>query len=261
MLHLLLKFQLLASPLPSLAAFGVLDFVHTPAPGSQAGRSCFERLSKAMLSCLLPALCLEHTLIFLLSNGSSSSMQPEASLAAKCSCPLVSSGGIRTSMLSAAALQPLGVSLFFPRELGWNFHLQVSGLSWPCLSTVSLCSSGCFYLRAVWSWEERDKSILLPVTPGALSWCLSLCKPGFVRGSLLADSQLMSGFSPFSICCGWGVPSPAGTNPLLLLDVWWALPFMPDPTLALPKKGQAGAGALGPRSLWTGSVFGSPVHH
>lgn len=43
------------SPLPSLAAFGVLDFVHMPAPSSQAGRSCFERLSKAMLSCLLPA--------------------------------------------------------------------------------------------------------------------------------------------------------------------------------------------------------------
>lgn len=68
------------SPLPSLAAFGVLDFVHTPAPSSQAGRSCLERLSKATLSCLLPAPCLEHTLIFLMdsySNGSSGSVQPE----------------------------------------------------------------------------------------------------------------------------------------------------------------------------------------
>lgn len=136
MLHLLLKFQLLASPLPSLAAFGVLDFVHTPAPGSQAGRSCFERLSKAMLSCLLPALCLEHTLIFLLSNGSSSSMQPEASLAAKCSCPLVSSGGIRTSMLSAAALQPLGVSLFFSQGAG--MELSPAGF-WPVLALPEYC--------------------------------------------------------------------------------------------------------------------------
>lgn len=25
----------------------------------------------------------------------------------------------------------------------------------------------------------------------------------------------MSGFPLFSICCGWGVPSPAGTNPLI----------------------------------------------
>lgn len=120
-LHLLLKFQLLASPLPSLAAFGVLDFVHTPAPGSQAGRSCFERLSKAMLSCLLPAPCLEHTLIFLLSNGSSSSVQPGASLAAKCSAPLsfLGESGPRCSQLQH--FSPLGSVYFFPGSWDGTF--------------------------------------------------------------------------------------------------------------------------------------------
>lgn len=54
-LHLLLKSQLLASPLPFPAALGVLDFVLMPVPESQAGRSCFEGLFKATLSCLLPA--------------------------------------------------------------------------------------------------------------------------------------------------------------------------------------------------------------
>lgn len=106
-LCLLLKSQLLASPLPSPAAFGVLDFVRTPVPRSQAGRSCFEGPAKATLSHPLPAPCLEHTSLFVLFNASSRSVQPEAPLTAKRSCPLVSfGGGIRTSTLSAVSLQP-----------------------------------------------------------------------------------------------------------------------------------------------------------
>lgn len=109
------------SPLPSLAAFGVLDFVHTPAPSSQAGGSCSERLSKATLSCLLPAPCLEHTLIFLLSNGSSSSVQPQQLQLHSAAAPLSLLGG---SGPPCSQLLHLGVSLF---SQGWNFHLQVSG--------------------------------------------------------------------------------------------------------------------------------------
>lgn len=98
------------SPLPSLEAFGVLDFVHTLVPGSQAGRSCSERVSKATLSCLLPAPCLEHTLVFLLPNGSCSSLQPEHLELQSAAAPCLSCG-IR--MLSAAALSaPWGQFIF-----------------------------------------------------------------------------------------------------------------------------------------------------
>lgn len=170
MLHLLLKFQLLASPLPSLAAFGVLDFVHTPAPGSQAGRSCFERLSKAMLSCLLPALCLEHTLIFLLSNGSSSSVQPEASLAAKCSCPLVSSGGDQDlDALSCSTSAPWGQFIF---SQGAGMELSPAGF-WPVLALPEHCfplqqwvflPQGCLELGG----EGQEHPL------ASHSWCLVL---------------------------------------------------------------------------------------
>ena len=64
-----------------------------PVPGSRAGRNHFEGLSKAMPSCPLPGRCLEHTLLFVPFNASSRSVQPEAPLAAKRSCTLVSLGG------------------------------------------------------------------------------------------------------------------------------------------------------------------------
>lgn len=77
-----------------------------PLPRNQAGRSRSEGLSKATLSHLLPTWCLEHTLLFVLFNASSMSGQPEVPLAAKCSCPLVCLGGIRTLMLSTLPLHP-----------------------------------------------------------------------------------------------------------------------------------------------------------
>lgn len=122
MLCLLLKSQLLASALPSPAAFGVLDFVRTPVPRSQAGRSCFEGLAKATLSHPLPARCLEHTSLFVLFNASSRSVQSEAPLSAKRSCPLVSLGGDQDfdalSCITSAPIPAPPWSIYFPSESG-----------------------------------------------------------------------------------------------------------------------------------------------
>lgn len=106
-LHLQLKFRLLASPLPFLAAFRVLDFVPVPVPRSQVGQSRFQGLSKATPSRLLPAWCPEHISLLVLFNLFPRSVWPKASLAAKCSCALGSLGRFRTLMLSAVSLQPL----------------------------------------------------------------------------------------------------------------------------------------------------------
>lgn len=133
------------SPLPSLAAFGVLDFVHTPAPSSQAGGSCSERLSKATLSCLLPAPCLEHTLIFLLSNGSSSSVQPQQLQLHSAAAPLSLLGDQDLHALSCCTFSPLG-SVCFPR--GGIFTCRFLALPEPCFPVQQwvLLSQGCLEL-------------------------------------------------------------------------------------------------------------------
>lgn len=147
-------------------------------------------------------------------------------------------------MLSAAALSaPWGQFIF--QGAGMEFS---PAAFWPVLALPEprfplqqwVLSQGCLELGG----GEQEHPL------ACHSWCLSLCKPGLVRGSLLAGSQLMS---VFFICCRWGIPSPAGINPLLLLDV--SLPSMPDPALALPRKARLGLVPWGSRSLWTGNIF------
>lgn len=169
----------------------------------------------------------------------------QSTLSCKVPLPLVSPVGSGCSQL--LHFQPLGVSLF-SRELGWNFHLQLSflALSEPRFPLQQwVLSQGCLELGG----GEQEHPL------ACHSWCLSLCKPRLVRGSLLADSQLMS---VFFICCGWGIPSPAGINPLLLLDVsfhcqiqLWLFPGRPGWCWC-----PGGQGASG-----QGTFFGSPAHH
>lgn len=249
----LLKFQLLASPLPSLAAFGVLDFVHTPAPSSQAGRSCSERLVQGHAELSAPSL--ERTLIFLLSNGSSSSVQPEAPLAAKCSCPLVSPGGSGPRCSQLQHFSPLG-SVYFPRELGMEFSPTSF---WPVLALPKphfplqqwvLLSQGCLELGG--GGQEHPLA--------SHSWCPILvpqpvqawiCE-GFTAGWQSAHVWF------FPVLCLLWMRCP---QPLTFAKCLVVIALHARSNSGSSQERQAGTGALRVKEPLDRSVFGSPAHH